>query len=121
MATKTADPIKTLQREVIALTKRVQTLESERPGRKPKPLVAVRERGVCAIDPDRDSTTCPDASIYRYQMGCHGERCRAKQHDAYERRKDDKPKPVAVRVRGGATKKPPAKVTKKVAAKRNGR
>lgn len=122
MATKTADPVKTLQREVIALAKRVETLEAERPGRKAKPLVAVRQRGVCAIDPNRDSTTCEDASIYRYQMGCHGEACRARQHDAYERRKDRRETKTAVSVRStkkAAVKKqaaPSKKVTKKTAS-----
>lgn len=76
-----------LRKKVASLEQRVETLESSRPGRKAKPMVALREKGVCAIDPDRDSATCEDASIFRYQLGCHGTACRGKQHESYERRK----------------------------------
>lgn len=79
-------------------------VESERPGRKPKPMLALRQRDVCAIDPSRDSTTCPDASIYRYQTGCHGAACRLKQHNAYERRKNGKARPEATPVKVSPTK-----------------
>jgi hypothetical protein len=86
------------EQRLTALEQRVEVLESERPGRKPRPLLAIRQRGVCGIDPTRDSGDCPDASIYRYQSGCHGDACRAKQHEAYERRKGNKPvKPVKVK------------------------
>lgn len=56
------------------LEARVATLEGGRPGRKPKPIV-VSEEHVCGIDPDRDSATCPDASLYRHQKGCRGDKC----------------------------------------------
>lgn len=79
-----------LRYEVAALIERVTALEANRPGRKAKPLVALRQDGVCAVSPGIDSTECPDASIFRYQQGCHGNRCKAKQHAAYERRKDAK-------------------------------
>jgi hypothetical protein len=106
------DPIKVLQQDVGDLKARVQTLESERPGRKPKPMIAPKQRDVCAIEPERDSKTCPDASIYRYQAGCWGTLCRGKQHDAYERRKVKKAgTPVSVRKKAAPTKA----VTKKVA------
>ena len=65
-------------------------LESERPGRKAKPLIALRQDGVCAVSPDINSAGCPDASIFRYQQGCHGTACKLKQHAAYERRRDAK-------------------------------
>ena len=105
---------------------RLSTLESQRPGRKPKPILAYKERDVCGIDPERDSETCPDASIYRYQSGCWGAKCRYKQHMAYERRKPDsepetpvsKQAKVAVRAKNNKTiakttaAKPAAKATK---------
>jgi hypothetical protein len=75
-------------------------------------MLAIRQRDVCALDPSRDSTTCPDSSIYRYQSGCHGAACRLKQHNAYERRK----KPQAVKVTKKAAKTPAP--TKKAPAKR---
>lgn len=95
---QTKDPIKKLQQDVGELRTRVETLESERPGRKPKPLLAIKQRDVCAIDPDSDSTKCPFASIYRYQSGCHGAMCRQKQHEAYERRKASRANGKAARV-----------------------
>jgi len=62
-------------------------------------MLAIRQRDVCALDPSRDSATCPDASIYRYQSGCHGKACRLKQHNAYERRKNGKAPEVVKVVR----------------------
>jgi hypothetical protein len=80
----------TIEQRVNALEQRMHVVESERPGRKPLPMLAIRQRDVCAVDPGRDSSTCPNASIYRYQSGCHGAACRMKQHLAYERRKNSK-------------------------------
>lgn len=65
-----------------SLEKRVAFLEGKRPGRKPKPIV-VSEDGVCGVDPARDSTTCPDASLYRRQKGCQGTACKQLSHDYY--------------------------------------
>lgn len=65
------DDLRTL---VLSLEARIVSLEKERPGRKAKPIV-VSEEHVCGVDPDRDSTTCPDASLYRRQKGCKGDRC----------------------------------------------
>ena len=102
-----------LRYAVTALEQRVEALEAERPGRKAKPLVALRQDGVCAVSPDIDSSTCPDASIFRYQQGCHGNKCKAKQHAAYERRKANREDtPVTV------TKRKPA--AKSAAPKTNG-
>jgi len=112
---------------VTALQARVTSLESERPGRKPKPLLAYKQRDVCGLDPSRDSSTCPDSSIYRYQSGCWGAACRLRQHEAYERRKGNKEpakkavakRPVKAPVKAVAVKvKPPEK---KTAAKRTSR
>ena len=114
-----------LRREVAALRQEVDALKASRPGRKAKPMVALREHDVCAIDPERDSHTCPDASIFRYQMGCHGQACRQKQHESYVRRKARKvaaTKKAAVKnapAKKKATKAVPVKApTKKVAAKK---
>jgi hypothetical protein len=81
------DQMRKLQQEVTALKVRVRSLEGERPGRKPMPMLATKQRDVCAVDPGSDSARCPYYSLYRYQHGCLGIRCRAKQHEAYERRK----------------------------------
>ena len=64
-----------LRTMVLNLAERVEFLEKKRPGRKPKPIV-VSQAGVCGVDPDRDSETCPDASIYRNQHGCKGIACK---------------------------------------------
>lgn len=115
----------TVEQRLAAVEQRIHLLESERPGRKPKPLLVIRQRGVCAIDPNRDSATCPEASIYRYQSGCHGDACRLKQHEAYERRKTNgvavpakkKATPKKTRTTKAAKPKPVVKkrVTKRLA------
>lgn len=69
---------------VARLEARLDTLEAGRPGRKPKPIV-VSEEHVCGIDPERDSETCPDASLYRHQKGCKGDRCVAINAEYYEK------------------------------------
>ena len=73
-----------MQARLISLEERVATLEGGRPGRKPLPIV-VSESGVCGIDPDRDSATCPDASLYRHQKGCKGDKCVKITTDYYDR------------------------------------
>jgi hypothetical protein len=60
-----------------ALEQRVESLEKGRSGRKGKPIVVSAE-GVCGIDPDRNSKTCPDASLYRRNKGCLGTACQMK-------------------------------------------
>lgn len=57
-----------------ALEQRVAALEGGRPGRKRMPIL-VSEDGVCGVEPDSDSETCPYASIYRRQKGCKGTAC----------------------------------------------
>ena len=109
--TKT-DPIKLLQRDVGDLKVRVKSLESERPGRKPLPLVVFKQRDVCSIEPDSNSAVCPYASVYRYQHGCHGILCREKQHDAYERRKATRV-PKAKKVTTAKAPAPTKRVIKK--------
>jgi hypothetical protein len=89
------DEIQKLRYELAAQNKRIEALEASRPGRKAKPLIALRQDGVCAVNPEIDSTTCEDSSIFRYQQGCHGTACKAKQHAAYERRKTAKAEAAA--------------------------
>ena len=79
----------------------------------PVTMQPIRVREVsAAIDPSSDSSVCPFASIYRYQSGCHGTRCRAKQHEAYERRKGNN-RGAAVKVAKKATKATASKTTVK--------
>jgi hypothetical protein len=118
------DPLTSLTYKVEALNKRVESLEASRPGRKAKPLIALRQDGVCAVSPDIDSSECPNASIFRYQQGCHGTACKARQHNAYERRKQGKVEaPVQKpKRRAAATKEPVAVPAKtKAPAKANGK
>lgn len=78
-----------------ALEARIETLEGERPGRKRLPIV-VKVDDVCGIDPERDSASCDDASLYRRQQGCKGTACKreASEYWAMYRRRGD---PVAQR------------------------
>jgi hypothetical protein len=71
-----------LEARVANLEARIRTLEGGRPGRKAKPIV-VSKLGVCGIDPERDSETCPDASLYRKQRGCKGTACIKKTDEYY--------------------------------------
>lgn len=66
---------------IATLEAKVAQLEGGRPGRKRRPILVSAE-GVCGIEPERDSATCPDASIYRKQKGCKGTRC-AEIYDGY--------------------------------------
>lgn len=93
------DPMKVLEERVTELERLVAALVSEleevkarRPGPKPAKLVASKQPGVCAIEPDCDSTVCDKASIYRYQQGCQGTACVIKNNDYYAaRRSVDRP------------------------------
>jgi hypothetical protein len=71
-----------MDERMTALEKRIALLEKERPGRKMKPNI-VSEPGVCGINPDTDSSSCADASIYRYQQGCQGTKCVQINRDYY--------------------------------------
>lgn len=76
-----------LEAHVENLIERVHELETKpRAGRKAKPIL-VKAEGVCGVDPDRESSTCPDASLYRSNSGCKGDACRAKAKTYYESRK----------------------------------
>lgn len=64
------------------LEQRVEALEKGRSGRRGKPIL-VTEEGVCGVDPERDSQTCSDASLYRRQKGCLGTACKQKSAEYY--------------------------------------
>jgi hypothetical protein len=64
------------------LEEQVETLMAGRPGRRPLP-VTVSEEGVCGVDPDSDSASCPHASLYRRQKGCLGTACQRKTDEYY--------------------------------------
>jgi hypothetical protein len=73
-----------LHRRITALEQQVEQLQSNRPGRKRVPIV-VSSRGVCGIDPDRNSERCPDATVYRRQQGCMGEACMKVSSEYYKK------------------------------------
>jgi hypothetical protein len=64
------------------LEEQMATVMAGRPGRRPLP-VTVSEEGVCGVDPDSDSASCPHASLYRRQKGCLGTACQAKTDEYY--------------------------------------
>lgn len=86
-----------LESRVHSLEDRVAALEGERPGRKALPIL-VSEQGVCGVDPESDSTTCPHASLYRRRKGCLGAGCMQKSSEYYEGYRG---RPVAVRGKRG--------------------
>lgn len=88
MNTNEPDP-KAMLAMITNLTARVETLEKQRPGRKPRPVV-VSEEHVCGVDPSRDSATCPDASLYRRHRGCQGDRCVSISQEYYAERRATK-------------------------------
>jgi hypothetical protein len=68
---------------VTALEERVELLEKGRSGRRGKPIMCSVE-GICGVDPSRESSTCPDASLYRRQKGCLGTACVEKASEYYQ-------------------------------------
>jgi hypothetical protein len=80
--TDTATTDVSVEERFAALEARIDFLEKERPGRRMKPNITSKP-GVCGINPEQDSKTCPDASIYRYQQGCQGAKCGQINRDYY--------------------------------------
>ena len=64
-----------LEAHVENLIERVYELETSRKGGRPSKKLVVKAEGVCGLDPERDSSTCPDASLYRRRQGCQGVAC----------------------------------------------
>lgn len=79
----------TIEERLGALEQRVEFLEKERPGRRMRPNVTSKP-GVCGLNPDGDSAACQDASIYRYQQGCLGDRCVKINRDYYTEYREKK-------------------------------
>lgn len=72
-----------LEARVKALEARVDSLEGKRSARRVLPILVSAE-GVCGVDPERKSTTCPDASLYRRRKGCLGVACQQAAAEYYE-------------------------------------
>jgi hypothetical protein len=80
-----------LAERVAALEARIATLErlqEPRRGGRPGKKLVVQAEGVCGLDPDRDSSTCPDASLYRRRQGCGGTACVMASSTYYKERAD---------------------------------
>ena len=71
-----------LEARVEALEAKVEALEGERPGRKALQIL-VSEKGVCGVDPESDSTTCPHGTLHRRRMGCLGDACQRAAREYY--------------------------------------
>ena len=63
-----------VETRLASLEARVESLEAHRPGRKALPIV-ISQEGVCGVDPESDSASCPHASLWRRQKGCQGTSC----------------------------------------------
>lgn len=82
-----------------AVEEQVSFLLKGRPGRKYLPITTSEDH-VCGVDPERDPTTCEDASLWRRNKGCKGDACVAKSTLYYQnyranRSKKDSDSPVA--------------------------
>lgn len=87
--------LRALEYAVEGLNKKVELLESRRPGRKVIPIL-VSEVDVCGVDPQCDSTACTVGSLYRYQKGCRGAACfkaNAEYYEAYRKEYKERNRP----------------------------
>jgi hypothetical protein len=84
-------PVESLSREQLIdlvekqssrLNDAYEVIEHYKASRKGLPIL-VKEDKVCGVDPERDSTSCPDASLYRHQQGCRGTMCVVKSREYY--------------------------------------
>lgn len=80
-----------IETRLASLEARVESLESERPGRKALPILVSAE-GVCGVDPESDSASCPHASLWRRQKGCKGTSCVQTATEYYADYRNRKPK-----------------------------
>lgn len=81
-----------VEEQVKAQDEQISFLLKGRPGRKYLPIVKSEDH-VCGVDPDRDSETCPDASLWRRNKGCLGDACVAVSTEYYRNYRKDKKKP----------------------------
>jgi len=77
-----------LEARLASLEARVKQLETVRKGGRPSKKITVKAEGVCGLDPERDSSTCPDASLYRRRQGCGGVACARASSEYYKERSD---------------------------------
>lgn len=77
-----------LAERVAALEARLDRLETKRKGGRPASPIVVKAKGVCGIDPERDSSACEDASLYRRRQGCQGTACMRVSSEYYKERND---------------------------------
>ena len=77
-----------LEAHVENLIERVYELENKRKGGRPSKKLLVQAEGVCGLDPERDSSTCPDATLYRRRQGCGGIACTLASSEYYKERND---------------------------------
>jgi hypothetical protein len=80
------EQVEYLMLQVGLLTARLNQMENKRKGGRPSKKLLVKAEGVCGLDPERDSASCPDASLYRRRQGCGGEACRRISADYYKDR-----------------------------------
>jgi hypothetical protein len=73
------------------LIERVYELEQRKKGGRKSKQILVSAEGVCGVDPERDSSTCPDAGVYRRQQGCLGAACKAKASEYYANYRKNNP------------------------------
>jgi hypothetical protein len=77
-----------VETRLAALEARVTQLETVRKGGRPSKKILVKAVDVCGLDPERDSRTCPDASLYRRRQGCAGVACMQASSEYYKERSD---------------------------------
>ncbi len=75
-----------------AVEEQVSFLLKGRPGRKYLPILKSEDH-VCGVDPERDSTACKDASLWRRNKGCKGDACVATSTEYYRNYRKDKKAP----------------------------
>lgn len=66
------DRVDALAKQVGVISERLEEVERKR---RVKPRT-VSELGVCALNPEIDSSVCPNATVYRHQQGCQGKSCK---------------------------------------------
>jgi hypothetical protein len=76
--------------QLARIDERLDKIEAGRKkGGRPRYPIKVTAEHTCGLDPERDSSTCPDASLYRRRQGCLGDACVQKSADYYRGYKRD--------------------------------
>lgn len=66
---------------------RLKALEAVKARGRQARKILVSEEGICGLDPERYSATCPDANLYRHRQGCRGTACKNKATAYYKSRR----------------------------------